>query len=216
MAETVGTKQVIQGEDIIITVDGYFWMYTRWARTSGTGTSYSYVLTRPEVKTTYTRVAGTSHGEPLVYMYGNLLRVTVSKNQIVISTDQYVYMYDSRYHSAPNVMQVKQYSKCFAVTDDYMALDDPEEDMVILVKRDSLTTYSKVRNINRYCDCCAISQTKVCCVWDSTPIYDIKDGTYALLKNYGADESTIINVFFIYGDLYIVREQGVFKYCPDA
>lgn len=196
--------------------DGYFWMYTRWARTSVSGTSYSYVLTRPEMKTTYVRVAGTSHGEPLVYMYGNLLRVTVSKNQIAISTDQYVYMYDSRYHTAPNVMRVKQYSKCFAVTDDYMALDDPEEDMVILVKRDSLTTYSKVRNINRYCDCCAISQTKVCCVWDSTPIYDIKDGTIALLKNYGADESLIRAVFFIYGDLYIVREQGVYKYVPDS
>ena len=34
------------------------------------------------------------------------------------------------------------------------------------------------------------------------------------LKNYGADETLIRGVFFIYGDLYIVREQGVFKYCP--
>ena len=150
----------------------------------------------------------------MVNMYGTYESAVVSKNQIVINTSQSVYMYDCRYHNAPNVMEVKEYSVCYAVTDDYLALDDAAADAVKLYKRDSLTTYSEVRNINEYCDHCAISQTKVCCVWDSTNIFDLANGTSAQLINQAAGYSLICGVFFIYGDLYIVREQGIYKYCP--
>jgi len=196
--------------------EDYFWMLTQMTQTGASGTSHYYWLTRPEVPMTFTRTGGVSHGQPMVNMYGDYQSAVVSKNQIAITTSRYVYMYDCRYHSAPNVMQVKEYSKCFAVTDDYMALDDPEADMVRLYRRDSITTYSVVCNINRYCDHCAISVTKVCCQWDGTNIYDIQSGSSTYLRNYAADESIIVGVFFIYGDLYIVREQGIYKYCPQT
>ena len=196
--------------------EDYFWMLAQYTMTSALGTSTYYQLVRPEVTLHYTHTAGTSHGQPLVYMYGTYRSAVVTKNQIAITTDRYVYMYDCRYHTAPNVFQVKEYSKCFAVTDDYMALDDPEADMVRLYKRDSITTYSVICNINRYCDHCAISQTKVCCQWDGTNIYDIASGVSAYLINAAADYSIIVGVFFIYGDLYIVREQGIYKYCPQS
>ena len=194
--------------------DGYFWMLTHFARTSVAGSLKYMGLSRPEVKTTYVRTTGSSRGQELVNMYGTYESAVVSKNQIVINTSQSVYMYDCRYHNAPNVMEVKEYSVCYAVTDDYLALDDAAADAVKLYKRDSLTTYSEVRNINEYCDHCAISQTKVCCVWDSTNIFDLANGTSAQLINQAAGYSLICGVFFIYGDLYIVREQGIYKYCP--
>ena len=196
--------------------DGYFWMLTLMTQTGAAGTSHYYWLTRPEIPMTFTRTGGVSHGQPMVNMYGDFQSAVVAKNQIAITTTRYVYMYDCRYHSGPNVMQVKEYSKAYAVTDDYMALDDPEADMVRLYRRDSLTTYSVICNINRYCDHCAISQTKVCCQWDGTNIYDIASGTSAYLINAAANESIIVGVFFIYGDLYIVREQGIYKYCPQS
>lgn len=195
--------------------EGYFWMLTKMTQTSAVfGTTTYFWLTRPEVPLTFTRSGGVSHGQVMVNMYGNFRDAVVTKNQIVINTDRYAYMYDCRYHTSANVMQVKEYTRIFAVTDEYMVMDDPEADVVKLYKRDSLTTYSEVCNVNRYCNHAALSLTKVCCQWDGTNIYDIGSGTSYYLKNYAAEESDIIGVFFIYGDLYIVREQGVFKFCP--
>ena len=94
-------------------------------------------------------------------------------------------------------------------------MEDAEADMVKLYQRDSITTYSEVRTLNRYCNHCAISHTKICCEWDAVPIIDISSGTRFLLKNFAADESYIRNVFFIYGDLYIVRDQGIYKFIPE-
>ena len=94
-------------------------------------------------------------------------------------------------------------------------MSDADIDLVLLYKRDSITTYSELFRLNRTCNHCAISQTKVCCEWDAVPIFDINTQTRFLLKNYAADESYIRGVFFIYGDLYIVREQGVYKFIPE-
>ena len=127
-----------------------FYMLTKISTVSVVGTSNYYWLTRPEVKTTYTRTGGTSHGQVMVNMYGEFRRAVVTKNQIAIGTDRAFYLYDSRYHTGANVMKVKDYTNVFAVSDDFFV----------------------------------------------------------------ADESLIVNVFFIYGDLYIVREQGIYKYCP--
>ncbi len=112
--------------------DGYFWMLTQMTQTSAAGSSTYFWLTRPEVPMTFTRTGGVSHGQVMVNMYGDFLSAVATKNQIAITTTRYVYMYDCRYHTGPNVMQVKEYSKCYAVTDDHMALDDPEADMVRL------------------------------------------------------------------------------------
>ena len=188
--------------------EDYFWMLARY-------TSGAMQLTRPEVPMHYTHTAGTSHGQPLVYMYGTFDSAVVTKNQIVINTDRAVYMFDCRYHTAPNVFRVMEYSECFAVNDSYIAMHDPDADLVKLYQRDSITTYSEVMTLNRWCNHCDISQTKICCEWDAVPIFDINTQTRFLLKNYAADESYIRGVFFIYGDLYIVREQGVYKFIPE-
>ena len=148
-------------------------------------------------------------------MYGTYRSAVVTKNQIVINTDRAVYMFDCRYHRAPNVFRVKEYCTCFAVTDEYLAMDDAEADLVKLYKRDSITTFSELFTLNRTCNHCAISQTKVCCEWDAVPIIDIATGTRFLLKNFAADESYIRGVFFVYGDLYIVRDQGIYKFIPE-
>ena len=187
--------------------EDFFWMLAQYTNVMQ--------LTRPEVPLHYTHTSGTSHGQPLVYMYGTFNGAVVSKNQIVINTTRGVYVYDCRYHTAPNVFLLKEYSKCFAVTDDYLAMSDADIDLVLLYKRDSITTYSELFRLNRTCNHCAISQTKVCCEWDAVPIIDINTQTRFLLKNYAADESYIRGVFFIYGDLYIVREQGVYKFIPE-
>ena len=188
--------------------EDYFWMLARYS-------SGAMQLTRPEVPMHYTHTAGTSHGQPLVYMYGTYRSAVVTKNQIVINTDRAVYMFDCRYHTAPNVFRVKEYCTCFAVTDEYLAMDDTEADLVKLYKRDSITTFSELFTLNRTCNHCAISQTKVCCEWDAVPIIDIATGTRFLLKNFAADESYIRGVFFVYGDLYIVRDQGIYKFIPE-
>ena len=188
--------------------EDYFWMLARYS-------SGAMQLTRPEVPMHYTHTAGTSHGQPLVYMYGTYRSAVVTKNQIVINTDRAVYMFDCRYHTAPNVFRVKEYCTCFAVTDEYLAMDDAEADLVKLYKRDSITTFSELFTLNRTCNHCAISQTKVCCEWDAVPIIDIATGTRFLLKNFAADESYIRGVFFVYGDLYIVRDQGIYKFIPE-
>jgi hypothetical protein len=193
-----------------------FWGLEMWTTSGAAGTSTYRVLRRLGVATTYQHVAGTSHGDPLIYIYGDLGRVVVTKNQIAITTSRYVYMYDCRYHTNPNVFRVMEYGTLFAVSDDYMVMQNPEADVVKLYHRDSITAYSEVMTVNRWCNHAAISQTKLCVEWDAVPIYDLVNGTHVPLRNYAADESHICGVFFVYGDLYIVREQGIYKYIPGS
>lgn len=193
-----------------------FWGLEMWTTSGAAGTSTYRVLRRLGVATTYQHVAGTSHGDPLVYIYGDLGRVVVTKNQIAITTSRYVYMYDCRYHTNPNVFRVMEYGTLFAVSDDYLVMQDPQADVVKLYRRDSITAYSEIMNVNRWCNHAAISQTKLCVEWDAVPIYDLVNGTHVPLRNYAADDSHICGVFFVYGDLYIVREQGIYKYIPGS
>ena len=193
-----------------------FWGLEMWTTSGAAGTSTYRVLRRLGVATTYQHVAGTSHGDPLVYIYGDLGRVVVTKNQIAITTTRYVYMYDCRYHTNPNVFRVMEYGTLFAVSDDYLVMQDPQADVVKLYRRDSITAYSEIMNVNRWCNHAAISQTKLCVEWDAVPIYDLVNGTHVPLRNYAADDSHICGVFFVYGDLYIVREQGIYKYIPGS
>ena len=165
------------------------------------------VFSRPEIKTTYTRVAGTARASNiLVYMYGTFKNAIVEKNQIVINTTSACYIYDNRYHTAPNVFKVSDYDQIVAINDDYLKC----------FHRDTLTTYTESESFGEYAYHAALSQTKFVTVLDNAALHNIKTLDSYYIHNHVGQYEEIIDVFFIYGDLYLVQTNGIFKFIQEV
>jgi len=192
--------------------EGQFWMLrkTEFTTTSGEKSHY-YLLVRPEVKTTYTRTAGSSRGQTVVYMYGDYISAVVTTNQIVINTNTAVYMYDNRYHTAPNVMKVSEADQIFGVNDDYYVMGDSSDDVTYLFKRTSITESEKVGKIARWGTYAEIVANRIVLTYEATTIYRINEQTSYYIRN-TESEGYLVRSFIIFGDIYIVCTDGVFKF----
>lgn len=189
--------------------DGEWWVLCQY---TGRYDSKYMVFSRPEIKTTYTRVAGTARASNiLVYMYGTFKSAIVEKNQIVINTTSACYVYDNRYHTAPNVFKVSDYDQIVAINDDYFILAG-SDDTLKCCHRDTLTTYTESESFGEYAYHAALSQTKFVTVLDSAALHDIKTLDSYYINNHVGQYTEIIDVFFIYGDLYLVQTNGIFKF----
>lgn len=191
--------------------ENYFWMLAKYSGTMQ--------IVRPEITASVSRsTGGVSHGELLVTIYGtSLRRAVVTKNQIAITTNQAAYVYDCRYHTAPNVFKVADYFDIFAITDDYMLMSDPDADLIHVYRRNSITTWTRLSpQVGRWAYHADLSQTKVAFAYEGTGIYKIGgEGTYRV-RNNQADWGTAVGLFFIYGDLYIVQKEAVYKFIKEV
>ncbi len=174
-------------------------------------------FSRPEIKTTYRRVAGTARpSNVIVNMYGEFKFAIVEKNQIVINTTSACYIYDNRYHVAPNVFKVSEGDQIVAINDDYFILAGGD-DTLKCCKRDTLTTYTESESFGEYAYNAALSQTKIVTVLDTPSLHDIKTlDSYYIYNMVGGWYGQILEVYFIYGDLYIVQENGIFKFIQEV
>ena len=137
------------------------------------------------------------------------------KNQIVINTTSACYIYDNRYHTAPNVFKVSDYDQIVAINDDYFILAG-SDDTLKCCHRDTLTTYTESESFGEYAYHAALSQTKFVTVLDNAALHNIKTLDSYYIHNHVGQYEEIIDVFFIYGDLYLVQTNGIFKFIQEV
>ena len=195
---------------------GYFillmWGVTR-NREDGTITNYYAYLSRPEAPiqrddSSYRRGAGYSsfYGSPLsngMFLAGNC---------IVVNTTQSVGFSDSRFHAFAIAKHFESYHDIVSISDDFIISN--ADDMCWLYKRTSITEYEQVCRIGRHTYHCDHTLSEVAICYDSPFIFDIRKQELNGIMNLEGQDETIMGMFFIYGELYIVRETAIYKYVP--
>lgn len=199
--------------------NGAFCMYYYSVGYSGTGYGrvFSGLMTPPSsaVTPTATHVAGGSTNDYGDQMYGELRSALVTKNQIVVNTDEGAYLHDKRYHGRNIVNKIGiDYCDIKAIDDNYWVECRPTTDMAHLCRRTSILTAEDIDTIGRYSQKAAVSAANAANIYDHASVYNYKTQEWHLLWASGMDYNTAIDVMFIFGDLYYVTDEGIYKYCP--
>ena len=174
---------------------------------------YAY-LTRPEAPiqrddSSYRRGAGYTRiwGSPLV-----IRGMTYSGNTIVVNTTEYSLFSDSRFHAFASGAFMEHGYGIVSISDNFIIANG--EDMCWLYKRTSITEYEQVCRIGRHTYHCDHTLSEVAICYDSPFIFDIRKQELNGIMNLEGQDETIMGMFFIYGELYIVRETAIYKYVP--
>ena len=146
--------------------------------------------------------------------YGTPLRdsVFLSGNCIVVNTTREGSFSDSRFHTFANVKFMANGNSIVSISDDFIISN--ADDMCWLYKRTSITEYEQVCRIGRHAYHCDHTLSEVAVCYDSPFIFDIRKQELRSIHNLEGADETIMGLFFIYGELYIVRETAIYKYVP--
>ena len=146
------------------------------------------------------------------YTLGNAL--VYSDGALAINTTQNTGFSDSRFHQFAIFTFFEKYHSIISISDNFIITN--ADDMCWLYKRTSITTYEQVCRIGRHTYHCDHTLSEVAVCYDSPFIFDIrKQSLKSINNNEGAAES-IQGLFFIYGELYIIRETAIYKYVPQS
>lgn len=146
--------------------------------------------------------------------YGTPLRdsVFLSGNCIVVNTTREGSFSDSRFHTFANVKFMANGNSIVSISDDFIISN--ADDMCWLYKRTSITEYEQICRIGRHTYHCDHTLSEVAVCYDSPFIFDIRKQELRSIHNLEGADETIMGLFFIYGELYIVRETAIYKYVP--
>ena len=196
---------------------GYFVILTRGAeydRQDGSLLCYNAYLVRPEapkerVDSSYLRGRGYSlfYYEPL-----NTNGMFLSGNCIVVNATMDSGFSDSRFHPFAIAKIMENYHTIISISDNFIITN--ADDMCWLYKRTSITEYEQVCRIGRHTYHCDHTLSEVAICYDSPFIFDIRKQELRSIHNLEGQDETIMGMFFIYGELYIVRETAIYKYVP--
>ena len=146
------------------------------------------------------------------YTLGNAL--VYSDGALAVNTTQNTGFSDPRFHSFATFTFFEKYHSIISISDNFIITN--ADDMCWLYKRTSITTYEQVCRIGRHTYHCDHTLSEVAVCYDSPFIFDIrKQSLKSINNNEGAAES-IQGLFFIYGELYIIRETAIYKYVPQS
>ena len=196
---------------------GYFVILTRGAeydRQDGSLLCYNAYMVRPEapkerVDSSYRRGRGYSlfYYEPL-----NTNGMFLSGNCIVVNATMDSGFSDSRFHPFAIAKIMENYNTIISISDNFIITN--ADDMCWLYKRTSITEYEQVCRIGRHTYHCDHTLSEVAICYDSPFIFDIRKQELNGIMNLEGQDETIMGMFFIYGELYIVRETAIYKYVP--
>ena len=196
---------------------GYFVILTRGAeydRQDGSLLCYNAYMVRPEapkerVDSSYRRGRGYSlfYYEPL-----DTNGMFLSGNCIVVNATMDSGFSDSRFHPFAIAKIMENYHTIISISDNFIITN--ADDMCWLYKRTSITEYEQVCRIGRHTYHCDHTLSEVAVCYDSPFIFDIRKQELRSIHNLEGQDETIMGMFFIYGELYIVRETAIYKYVP--
>ena len=194
--------------------DGYFIQLRKGIYYSREEAHEYIYLARPEAPperddSSYRRGRGYS----MFYGYAmDNLGMFLAGNAIVVNTSQNAGFSDSRFHTFANVKYVDKYHTIVSISDNFIITN--ADDMCWLFKRTSITDYEEVCRIGRHTYHCDHTLSEVAICYDSPFIFDIRKQELKSIDNIEGAAETIMGLYFIYGELYIVRETAIYKYVP--
>lgn len=209
-------------DDLGTYMDGYFYIlgeevhYPRVSRSTRASTEPTvlHYLYRPEFK----YEADDLHprrgsGHEGTTMQGDIRGMLRTANTIVINTSHGAYLHDKRFHIPAKMMDLDAGSKVVTISDDYIGLNLDDE--FLIYRRDAITERTLIHRGGRCADFADHTMSEFAhCFDDGIRIWNIHDNATVEVRNTAGLGQTIRGLFFITGDLYIVRERTIYKYIP--
>lgn len=205
-------------------MDGYFYVLKEYITyplgprsTRASEPIVSHYLFRPEFKYENDDPAyGLGSRGPGVggtIMPGDIGRMLRTENAIVVNTSTTAYLYDKRFHK-PCIMQTLDAgSRIVTISDNFIGLN--LDDQFLIYRRDAITERTLIHRGGRCADYADHTMSEFAhCYDDGIWVWNIHDNATKNVKNTAGLGQTIQGLFFILGDLYIVREKTIYKYIP--
>lgn len=179
--------------------------------------TYRY-LSRPECKYVSPDASTGYRGRGYAYegtpMSGTILALRRTENTIVVNTSQGAYLHDKRFHQPCKMLQFAAGEQIVTVSDNYIGIN--ADDMLWFYRRDSITERTLLRRLGRWADHADHTMSEVVHSYDDGIfIRNFRDDTTTDVRNAAGWGENIMGLFFIYGDLYIVRERAIYKFIPE-
>lgn len=179
--------------------------------------TYRY-LSRPECKYVSPDASTGYRGRGYAYegtpMLGAILALRRTENTIVVNTSHGAYLHDKRFHWPCKMQQFAAGEQIVTVSDNYIGIN--ADDMLRFYRRDSITERTLLRRLGRWADHADHTMSEVVHSYDDGIfIRNFRDDTTTDVRNAAGWGENIMGLFFIYGDLYIVRERAIYKYIPE-
>ena len=179
--------------------------------------TYRY-LSRPECKYVSPDASTDYRGRGYAYegtpMSGAILALRRTENAIVVNTSHGAYLHDKRFHQPCKMLQFAAGEQIVTVSDNYIGIN--ADDMLWFYRRNSITERTLLRRLGRWADHADHTMSEVVHSYDDGIfIRNFRDDTTTDVRNTAGWGETIMGLFFIYGDLYIVRERAIYKYIPE-
>ena len=179
--------------------------------------TYRY-LSRPECKYVSPDASTGYRGRGYAYegtpMSGTILALRRTENTIVVNTSHGAYLHDKRFHQPCKMLQFAAGEQIVTVSDNYIGIN--ADDMLWFYRRDSITERTLLRRLGRWADHADHTMSEVVHSYDDGIfIRNFRDDTTTDVRNAAGWGENIMGLFFIYGDLYIVRERAIYKYIPE-
>jgi len=179
--------------------------------------TYRY-LSRPECKYVSPDASTGYRGRGYAYegtpMSGAILALRRTENTIVVNTSHGAYLHDKRFHQPCKMLQFAAGEQIVTVSDNYIGIN--ADDMLWFYRRDSITERTLLRRLGRWADHADHTMSEVVHSYDDGIfIRNFRDDTTTDVRNAAGWGENIMGLFFIYGDLYIVRERAIYKFIPE-
>ena len=179
--------------------------------------TYRY-LSRPECKYVSPDASTGYRGRGYAYegtpMSGAILALRRTENTIVVNTSQGAYLHDKRFHQPCKMLQFAAGEQIVTISDNYIGIN--ADDMLWFYRRDSITERTLLRRLGRWADHADHTMSEVVHSYDDGIfIRNFRDDTTTDVRNVAGWGENIMGLFFIYGDLYIVRERAIYKFIPE-
>ena len=179
--------------------------------------TYRY-LSRPECKYVSPDASTGYRGRGYAYegtpMSGAILALRRTENTIVVNTSHGAYLHDKRFHQPCKMLQFAAGEQIVTISDNYIGIN--ADDMLWFYRRDSITERTLLRRLGRWADHADHTMSEVVHSYDDGIfIRNFRDDTTTDVRNAAGWGENIMGLFFIYGDLYIVRERAIYKFIPE-
>lgn len=190
---------------------GYFSLLVQGYTINRVDGSRSYYLyfQQPELR---------SAGEESVYhrglnyvqFYGDLVHVDYTNGCLTICTSREAGFNDSRYHQISGFTKIGAGKHIVSISDKYMLIN--ENGSLNLYRRTSITDHIFIARIGDVATYCDHTLAEIAFAGDSPTICDLHTYAHQYIGNTEASGESVLGLFYIYGDLYIVRERAIYKY----
>ena len=146
-------------------------------------------------------------------MTGGIRGMLRTANTIVVNTSTGSYLHDKRFHK-PCIMQVLDAgSEIATISDDYLGMNLNSE--FLIYRRDAITERTLIHRAGRHADHADHTMSEFAHSFDGgIRVWNIHTNTTTTVQNAAGLGQTIRGLFYILGELHIVRDKTIYKYTP--